>query len=82
MSFLKLYQQEYGRFVHITKDALQVLHDYDWPGNIPEIRSICRKILATATSRIVDARFVSSLPVSYTHLDVYKRQFIAESIIL
>ncbi|HIQ72821.1 MAG TPA: PrpR N-terminal domain-containing protein [Candidatus Cottocaccamicrobium excrementipullorum] len=61
MSFLKLYQQEYGRFVHITKDALQVLHDYDWPGNIPEIRSTCRKILATATSRTVDARFVSSL---------------------
>ena len=60
--FLKKNNQKYGTSKLFDKKMMYLISDYDWPGNIRQLKN--------AIERLV----VYSEPVSYTHLDVYKRQ--------
>ena len=54
--FLKELAKANGKtYKPLGEDALPAMMNYDWPGNIRELRAAIE-------------------PVSYTHLDVYKRQ--------
>ena len=79
---------EMGTFVQgIEPAALEYLMRYDWPGNIRELQNYVEVAMNNATSPILTQKdFIhsdsiknmvnryASAPVSYTHLDVYKRQ--------
>ena len=45
----------------ISKDAMNFLVSYDWPGNVREIENICRTITVMTASRHVD---VSEIPLN------------------
>lgn len=53
---LKGLQENYGRYLRLTKDAQQFLQAYDWPGNLLELRTVCNRILVNCEKYYIDAR--------------------------
>ena len=45
-------------FITLTKDAEYCLTDYDWPGNIRQLRNFCERLVILAPSHKIDASFV------------------------
>ncbi len=58
--FLKKYARTYNKkLFEFSPQALQLLHEYDWPGNIRELQNIVHKIAVLSTQSIVSAPTVS-----------------------
>lgn len=55
---LKEAQETYKRYVTLTKGARAFLRDYDWPGNLDQLRNICQRTVLTAERRSVDEVFL------------------------
>lgn len=53
--YLPVLEKRFGRMIHLTKDAMKTLTRYDWPGNLPELRNVCRRIFIEAASATVGA---------------------------
>lgn len=52
---LKGLQENYGRYIRLTKDAQKFLESYDWPGNLLELRTLCNRIMVNCRQYYVDA---------------------------
>jgi DNA-binding NtrC family response regulator len=46
----------------ITEDALAVLEDYSWPGNIRELRNVLERALMTSRGRVITATALNLQP--------------------
>ena len=57
--------KEYGRKLHITHHAMDVLRKYEWPGNVKELESFIERLVLTAEGSEID---VKDFP-PYFHLD-------------
>ena len=58
--FAKVISEEHGTAQkEFSADAVKALENFSWTGNIRELRNVVERLI---------------IPVSYTHLDVYKRQ--------
>jgi DNA-binding NtrC family response regulator len=54
--FLTMYNTDYGRQVQgITAEALTLLCQHPWPGNIRELEHVIARLVATSRERILDA---------------------------
>lgn len=55
--FLKKYQQELGKKdVNISKEALDALRDFTWPGNIRELENIMERTLIISSSQVIEKK--------------------------
>jgi transcriptional regulator with PAS, ATPase and Fis domain len=43
--FLDRINQKYGWEKSLSKDVIEVLHDYEWPGNIRELKNIIERVV-------------------------------------
>jgi len=61
--FWKEANAEHGRNVSkITPDALRMLHNYDWPGNIRELRNVINLLVALCEGDTLDTSDLASRP--------------------
>jgi PAS domain S-box-containing protein len=51
--FLKIYNQNYNTSKFLSIDALNALMNYDWPGNVREVRNTIERIVVTSTDDMV-----------------------------
>ncbi len=52
--FLRIFNRELGKSVHdVSSEALELLLNYRWPGNIRELQSVIRQALLQATGPIL-----------------------------
>jgi two-component system nitrogen regulation response regulator GlnG len=52
--FLKKFGRDFGREIHdFAPDALKLLTDYTWPGNIRELQSVVKKALLETVSPVI-----------------------------
>ena len=79
----------------VSPEAMEVLKDFDWPGNIRELENVIERLMISSDDEVITKRQTeraigvptdlsgadlsgiegrSLEAVSYTHLDVYKRQ--------
>lgn len=58
-SFLNFFNAKYGISRQLSKEAIQVLVDYDWKGNVRELRHMVERLVVTIDSLVID---VSQLP--------------------
>lgn len=59
-TFIKQYAQENGvRMKHVSAAAMSVLHTYDWPGNIRELKNVIERLMIMCSSEKID---VNDLP--------------------
>ncbi len=62
-SFLGSYNCAFGKKVTLSPEALTALFDYDYPGNIRELKNILERTVALASSDVID---LDSLPAHIT----------------
>jgi len=60
-AFLHEFAARSGKRFHLSPEAVQVLRDYPWPGNIRECRNIMERIAATAKTEIITDALVRNL---------------------
>ncbi len=59
--FAKYFCKEYGlREKHIEDDALEVLINYDWPGNVKELKNLVEKMVVTVPTSNISAHDIPS----------------------
>ncbi|MGE3241780.1 MAG: sigma-54-dependent transcriptional regulator [Pirellulales bacterium] len=59
--FLKRFGRELNKQVaDISPDAMQLIRDYSWPGNIRELQSVVKHILLEATGPLIVPAFIPS----------------------
>lgn len=59
--FLKQFNEENGKNVLLSSEALKILIEYDWPGNVRELENTIERLVVMAHRNIVK---VSDLPVT------------------
>ncbi|HEU4768827.1 MAG TPA: sigma 54-interacting transcriptional regulator [Pyrinomonadaceae bacterium] len=69
--FIEHYKQKTGRFISgISKDALQALITYDWPGNIRELENAIERAVIIASGRQIE---LEDLPEAITKIALQAR---------
>ena len=54
--FLRLHAEEQGlKFKELTKDAIEMLRQHDWPGNIRELRNLIERLLIMVPRPVIAA---------------------------
>ena len=48
-------QKSCGRYIHFTKDAQQFLLAYDWPDNLFELKTVCKRLFVNCHKYYIDA---------------------------
>lgn len=62
MHFLKAHAEEQKvKLKGITPDALRALEQYDWPGNIRELRNLIERLMIMVPSETIEAAHISLL---------------------
>ena len=56
--YLDEWQEKYKRYVHLTQGARQFMMDYDWPGNIDQLNSVCERVVLLTEKRNIDEVFL------------------------
>lgn len=57
--FVDYYNKEYNKNKILTKDCIRLIEQYEWPGNIRELRNFVERLVITCESDIIDEEFVS-----------------------
>ncbi|MCT4664561.1 MAG: sigma 54-interacting transcriptional regulator [Flavobacteriales bacterium] len=52
--------------VRLTPDALSVLHQYNWPGNIRQLRNVVEQLSVVQENRMIDAPTLQSFLPNYS----------------
>ncbi len=56
--YLKEAQEKYKRYVTLTQGAREYLRNYDWPGNLDQLRNVCERTVLTAERHRIDEVFL------------------------
>jgi PAS domain S-box-containing protein len=59
--FLHEFSSDSGQNFKLTRDAMQFLEEYSWPGNIRELRNIMQRIAATAKTESITSAILSGM---------------------
>jgi DNA-binding NtrC family response regulator len=51
--FLDLLSRRYGRRVRLTPEAMRLLQEYHWPGNIRELRNVLERVLVETQGPVI-----------------------------
>ncbi len=62
-------QQNLIDFEGFTDDALHLLQEYSWPGNIRELRNLVEKVIVLERGRKIDSRVLQKYISGFDHLD-------------
>ncbi len=57
--FVDYYNKEYNKNKTLTRDCIRLIEQYEWPGNIRELRNFVERLVITCESDIIDEEFVS-----------------------
>lgn len=55
---LNEWQDRYKRDIHLTQGARQYLLNYDWPGNLDQLGTVCQRIVLLTEKRSIDEGFL------------------------
>lgn len=53
--FLDRYNSKYKKRLHFSRNALEVLQNYKWPGNIREMENLIQSLVVTRDQELIDA---------------------------
>lgn len=73
-SFWREFTRKYG--IHpegVTRDAIQLLANYHWPGNIRELRNLTESMLVLDGNKMIDDKIVRKYLVQYSTSDAMNK---------
>lgn len=56
--YLDDWLEKYKRYVHLTQGARDYLLDYEWPGNLDQLCSVCERLVLLTRKRNIDEVFL------------------------
>lgn len=56
--YMDQWQKQYKRYVRVTQGALKFVQDYEWPGNLEQMASVCERIVLLTEQRSIDEVFI------------------------
>lgn len=57
--FLKIYQKKNNKIIDgISEDVLDILKDYQWPGNIHELKNVMQKVVILTQDNIISKNYL------------------------
>lgn len=56
--YLDEWQKKYKRYISLTQGARRYLREYDWPGNLDQMYSVCERLVLLAQKRTIDEAFL------------------------
>ena len=56
--YLDEWQEKYKRYVSLTQGAWQYLREYEWPGNLDQLYSVCERLVLLTQKRNIDEIFL------------------------
>lgn len=56
--YLDEWQEKYKRYVHLTQGAQRYLQEYEWPGNLDQLNSVCERLVLLTQKRNIDEVFL------------------------
>lgn len=56
--YLDEWQEKYKRYVSLKQGAWQYLREYEWPGNLDQLYSICERLVLLTQKRNIDETFL------------------------
>lgn len=59
--YLKQFTKEYTTYLTITDDAIKELEDYQWDGNLIQLKNFCERLFLTTHKKNIDQGMVISL---------------------
>ncbi|WP_018124925.1 sigma-54-dependent Fis family transcriptional regulator [Desulfovibrio oxyclinae] len=65
--FIKKAEEDYGRTLSLTPRALNLLTEYDWPGNVREMENLIERLVIMADQERLDHDFIRSFLTPATH---------------
>ncbi len=75
--FMEYYCKDYDfREKHIEDDALEILVNYDWPGNVKELKNLVEKMVVSVPTRNINAHDIPSsirAEMQYSNVSYYER---------
>lgn len=72
--YLQIWQDKYKRYIQLTNGARQFIRDYDWPGNLDQINSICERVVLLTQKRNIDEVFLRRQVEAVTPLMTAKEE--------
>lgn len=60
-SFLDRYNKAYGKQIELMSNAMKLLINYDWPGNIRELQNVIERLVVISRSNIIDTKTLSMM---------------------
>ncbi len=76
--FLKNFARQYGQKPKkVSKTTLRALMDYDWPGNIRELKNMIERLVIMNPSEIIDMKYIPAF--RETKMDYYSYKTIREA---
>jgi DNA-binding NtrC family response regulator len=90
--FLRHFCRKTGKNIEgFSDDALEALIDYDWPGNVRQLRNVVERLVILGDSKVLDPLFVldnmrvnskirrDAIPETVEELNAIKKQLLNES---
>lgn len=59
--FLKYYNEKYNKNISLTRENLEILECYDWPGNLTELKSFIERIVLSYRKNIDVREIIKSM---------------------
>lgn len=56
--YLNEWQEKYKRYISLTQGAWRYLEEYEWPGNLDQLNSICERLVLLTQKRNIDETFL------------------------
>ena len=56
--YIDYWQRNYKRYVHTTQGGLKFVQQYEWPGNLEQMSSVCERIILLTEQRNIDEVFI------------------------
>ncbi len=61
--FLNTFNEKYNYNKAISPDAMKLLLNYNWPGNVREVENLIERLLVTSNNDLIDKYDISGLPM-------------------
>ncbi len=76
--FLNEFNERYNYSKTICPDAMKLLLNYNWPGNVREVENLIERLLVTSGKDVIEKYDLIQLPIfnviEYMDLDIYKNK--------
>jgi PAS domain S-box-containing protein len=79
--YLNKFCMQYNRRVSILPDALEILEQYDWPGNIRELKNIIERMVVTANKEAISKEDVIFYSRMIQNFDSDPKDIIVKNIV-